>query len=1002
MSLLSGTPALSVDEVAAALARVYGLEAELEPLPSERDQNFKVTTETATYLLRIFSRAEHDSFVDAHAAVLARLRNAEFGLAPQVVPAPSGPTVGIGDYRAQLLTWRPGRTMAAVRYRSPGLFRHLGHVLGELDAALAEFDHPGVHRSLAWDLAAAPETISRHRPEIADAGAARIVDAVVARFQEHVQPHLAGLRRSVIHNDANDRNLICGGSGGPWTRHQQIVGIVDFGDMVQSYTVADPAVALAYAMLDADDPLAAAAAVIAGYDHAYRLSDTEFAVLWGMAKMRLALSVTLAAHQSRLRPHDEYLVVSQGPIRRLLDRIVPIPDTVATTILRQAAGRGPQPRIRHVTDYLATVTPAPVLGQALTSDNATLGDAGVACADITGDPTAFDPDAIGLGFVDDHRGRAGVPYAVGPYGEARLIYTHPMFATGAGPLDERRTIHLGVDLFADAGTAVHAILDAEVEMTLIADQPQDYGCAVVLRHSTNQGTLFWTLYGHLSAGSLPPLEPGTAVAAGDAIGRVGEPHENGRWAPHVHVQIFTEPLAGSGFPGVAPASQRAGWQAISPDPMDLAGVPPSLRPRPSQASEDLRRRVLGPSVRLSYRRPIPMARGWMEWMWDETGRRYLDAYNNVPHIGHSHPAVVEAVTRQARVLNTNTRYLHDTVNHYAERLIATAPDPLGVCFLVNSASEANELALRLARAATRRHHMVVLEGAYHGHTTTLIDLSPYKHDGPGGSGAPDWVHVAPLPDLYRGRYRSDHADPVAAYVADTQRAIDQAGDRLAGFIAETCPSVGGQIILPGGYLPAVYDRVRTAGGLVIADEVQTGFGRTGLFYAFEHDGVVPDILVLGKPIANGMPLGAVLTTREIASAFDTGMEFFSTFGGNPVSAAAGLAVLGVVAEEGLVAHAQAVGAHLIESLEGLSHRLIGDVRGRGLFVGVELVGDALVRTPATAEAEFVVNRLRDRGILTGTDGPDHNVIKIRPPMPFDRFDVDLLVDHLGQTLDELD
>jgi 4-aminobutyrate aminotransferase-like enzyme len=393
---------------------------------------------------------------------------------------------------------------------------------------------------------------------------------------------------------------------------------------------------------------------------------------------------------------------------------------------------------------------------------------------------------------------------------------------------------------------------------------------------------------------------------------------------------------------------------------------------------------------------VKIVRGWMQYLYDQSGRRYLDAYNNVPHVGHSHPRVVQAAIEQMLVLNTNTRYLHDGLAQFGERLTATLPDPLRVCYFVNSGSEANELALRLARAHTRRRDVVVLDHAYHGNTTTLIDISPYKFNGRGGEGAPPWVHVLPLPDTYRGKYRRDDSRAGEKY-AEFARYVSNPG----AFIAESAPSVGGQIILPGRYLASVYAIVRAAGGVCIADEVQTAYGRMGThFYAFEAQGVVPDIVVLGKPIGNGYPLGAVVTTREIASSFDNGMEFFSTFGGSTVSCAVGLAVLDVVQQERLQEHAREVGDVLLAGLRALrdSHPIVGDVRGSGFFIGVELVKDRETLDPATAEASEVVNRMRERGILLGTDGPFENVLKIRPPMPFTREDADLFLRELDAAL----
>jgi 4-aminobutyrate aminotransferase-like enzyme len=394
-----------------------------------------------------------------------------------------------------------------------------------------------------------------------------------------------------------------------------------------------------------------------------------------------------------------------------------------------------------------------------------------------------------------------------------------------------------------------------------------------------------------------------------------------------------------------------------------------------------RQRLLGRNLSIAYERPLNIVRGSMQYLFDEEGRRYLDAYNNVAHVGHCHPKVVAAGQRQMELLNTNTRYLSELILEYAEKLTATLPEPLNVCYFVNSGSEANELAIRLARAHTKAREMIVLDHAYHGNTTTLIDLSPYKHNGPGGEGPPSWVHTVPLP--------SSELDAAAVTA--------KIGPQLCGFIAESLPSVAGQIVLPQGYLGRVYDAVRDAGGVCIADEVQTGYGRVGThFYGFEMYDVVPDIVVLGKPIGNGHPIGAVVTTGAIADSFDNGMEFFSTFGGNNVSCAIGLAVLEVVQEENLQQHALRIGERLLEGLRELQqrHSLIRDVRGSGLHLGVELVRD---HEPATREASRIVNQLREHGILIGTDGPHHNVLKIRPPMPF----ADPDADHLLTTLENV-
>jgi 4-aminobutyrate aminotransferase-like enzyme len=587
----------------------------------------------------------------------------------------------------------------------------------------------------------------------------------------------------------------------------------------------------------------------------------------------------------------------------------------------------------------------------------------------------------------------------------------PAFATGAAPTDEHRTIHIGLDLFARAGTPVFAPLAGTIHAFADNAALQDYGPVIILRHETDDGTEFFTLYGHLSRESLAGLDVGRAVRAGERIAAFGEPSVNGGWTPHLHLQIITDLLElGTDFPGVAAPSQRAAWRTLCPDPNLIARVPAHRFPPASPTkSETLAAREtrLGHNLSVAYRDPVKIVRGWRQYLYDDEGRRFVDAYNNVPHVGHCHPRVVEAGTAQMRVLNTNTRYLNDLLVDYAKRLLGTMPAPLDVCYFVNSASEANELALRLARTYTGGSDVIVLDAAYHGNTTSLIDMSPYKHGGPGGTGAPAWVHVASLPDDYRGPHKRGDPQAGERYAAEVGALVNliaSRGRRLAAFVAETCPSVGGQLILPKGYLPSVYEHVHRGGGLCIADEVQTGLGRMGTsFWAFEDQRVVPDIVVMGKPLGNGHPIGAVATTRAIAQAFDNGMEYFSTFGGNTVSCAIGIAVIDVLLDEGLREHAKQVGDRMLSRLRVLMDRypIVGDVRGSGLFLGVELVRDRETLEPASDEASFVVNRMRERGILLGTDGPYHNVIKIRPPMPFEEANGDQLVEELERAVQQL-
>ncbi|XP_046963231.1 alanine--glyoxylate aminotransferase 2-like [Vanessa cardui] len=440
-----------------------------------------------------------------------------------------------------------------------------------------------------------------------------------------------------------------------------------------------------------------------------------------------------------------------------------------------------------------------------------------------------------------------------------------------------------------------------------------------------------------------------------------------------------------------------------------------LQSMPKSETIKLREKHIGAACQLFFRSsPLKIVRGIAQFMYDETGERFLDCINNVAHVGHCHPHVVEAGRNQMSLISTNNRYLHDELVILAERLVKTMPKSLSVCFFVNSGSEANDLALRLAQIHTKKKDVITLDHAYHGHLTSMIDVSPYKLNLPGGPEKPEWVHVAPVPDTYRGKYtypRDSQSEEelgclYANEIGDICRELKRRKGGVCAFIAESLQSCGGQIIPPKNYMKRVYEFVREANGVCIADEVQVGFGRVGThMWAFETQDVVPDIVTMGKPMGNGHPVAAVITTPEIAKSFaDTGVEYFNTYGGNPVSCAIANAVLDVIEEERLMERAARVGNHLLTRCESLKHkhRLIGDVRGRGLFVGVELVTDRDTRTPATVEAKHVVDRMREEKILISRDGPDCNVLKFKPPMVFTTQDADRLVDILDRVLSELD
>ncbi len=424
-----------------------------------------------------------------------------------------------------------------------------------------------------------------------------------------------------------------------------------------------------------------------------------------------------------------------------------------------------------------------------------------------------------------------------------------------------------------------------------------------------------------------------------------------------------------------------------------------------------RRKVLGTALPLTYDTPVHTVRGEGVWLYDVDGRAYLDCYNNVPHVGHCHPHVVKAVARQARALNTNSRYLFESIIEYSERLASIMPGDLGACLFVNSGSEADDIALRMARECSGQDGTLIVDGAYHGITNEIYALSPAAewglHEGPGNAHPsetrPD-IEMVENPDTVRGRFGVDDAQAGARYAEDADRAIarlKEAGHPVGAFMVDSAFSTHGILDVPTGYVEGVSKRVRAAGGMIIGDEVQSGFGRLGdHMWGFESHGIIPDFVTLGKPIGNGIALGVVVTTPDILEQFTRTREFFSTFGGNPVACAAAMAVMDVIENENLRENARDTGAYLRDGLREVSKEnpFIGDVRGRGLFIGVDVVSDRETMKADYKEASRIKNHLRDNGFLVGSDGSGGNILKIRPPMVFRRKHADMMIEAFGKAL----
>lgn len=990
------------------IPRLFGIRpVDITPLPGELDLNFFVrSSEDISFILKISHVGEQWAELDMQNQAMLYLHQHPCGLQlPVVLQNLEGEYISriedeVGNERLiRLLTWVDGRVWAKVNPHSPQLIQSLGTACGSLLASLQGFDHAAAHRWYKWDLANVlwiePHSDLFRLPE-----QRKTIDYFLNLYKTSVLPLLPQLRESVNHNDANDYNILVSK-----TYPSEVISLIDFGDMVYTKTVYEPAIAAAYALMDKPDPLSAAAKLVSGFHSAFPLTEAELAVLFPLIAARLMITVTNAAISRQAHPENDYLQISDQPAWELLSKLRAISPTFAEYVFRDACGFSPCPQEAAFLQWAENHFFAPVVVADLSPENIHILDLGVGSEEL-GNNSVFD-DA---GRFDRHIQRLledeQKPVGIGKYDEVRPFYTTDSYLTIGNEGPVWRTVHLGLDIFSPPGMAVMAVYEGWVHSFANNAGDRDYGPTLILAHHPPNGPVFYTLYGHLSISSMKDWVVGQKVAAGEVIGRIGPRPENGNWPPHLHFQIILNLLGREGdFPGVGYPHQREIWKSICPNPGLLTGLnlPSSSTPTPGEIQQ-IRDTHLGRSLSVSYDRPLTIVRGYGQYLYDHEGRRYLDTVNNVPHVGHQHPRIVAAARRQSAVLNTNTRYLHEVIVRYAEELLATLPPGLEVVHFVNSGSEANELALRMARALGGNRDMLVVEVGYHGNTNACIDISSYKFDGKGGKGAPEWIHVLPIPDSYRGLYRGEETgEKYAGHVDMILRQLAEAGKKPAGFIHESILSCGGQVMLPEGYLAATYQKVRAAGGVCIADEVQVGFGRVGQkFWGFELQGVVPDIVTMGKPIGNGHPLGAVVCTREVAEAFANGMEYFNTFGGNPVSCAIGREVLAVIKEESLQQHAFHMGKILREGLLELQqrHPIIGDVRGVGLFQGFELVKDREQLTPAPDQTRYLANRMRQMGILMSTDGPFHNVIKIKPPMPFHSDNVTFLLETLNRVLRE--
>lgn len=987
------------------LFKLYNINGKATALPGELDFNFRIKVENSEgYILKVSRPNENENYLDFQQKLLQFVEdNGQNLLAPKVIKDSNDHSIStitdnFGKERhVRLLSWISGRVWSQVNPQLNDLRYSLGEQCGLLTQALQGFDHPEAHRNFEWDVAQSLWTTA-HLNLFKDEEK-RIIEYFQNLFKKS-QDSYSKLRKAVVHNDANDNNVIVSSD----LINPKVQAAIDYGDAVHTQIINDVAIACAYAIMHHNDPLEAALPIVKGYHATFALQEKELEHLYNAIAMRLVISVTKSAINKIEEPDNKYLLISEKPAWELLKKWWDISPDFAHYSFRAACGFEAHPNKAlfdgwaaannfEFLDIFPTVAQNKIVNLDLSVSSKWLGH--------QEDFNNLDVFEFKINQLQKEHPNKII---AGGYLEPRPLYTANAYDKIGNYGKESRTIHLGTDFWLPSQTPVHALFDGEVIVAVNDAGLKKYGGLVILKHQTDNFE-FFTLYGHLSVASATKHKVGDRIKKGDKLAELGPSNENGNWAPHLHFQVMLSLLDyKNDFPGVAYHNQIEVWESICPDP-NVLFKSETLQNNNKISNEDLiryRKQHLGKSLSLQYKVPIKMVRGAGQYLMDQYGKKYLDTVNNVAHVGHEKYEVVKAGQEQMALINTNSRYLHDNIINLAKELIETLPPELNVLHFVNSGSEANELAIRMVKANTGERDIIASEIGYHGNTNMTIDISSYKFDGKGGSGAPEHTHIFPLPDAFRGKYRGENTGTL--YAEEVQKQIDSVhkkGRGVGGFIIEPIISCGGQVELPEGFLAKAYQRIRAVGGLCISDEVQTGVGRVGkTFWGFQLHDVVPDIVTIGKPLGNGHPVAAVACTQEVAHKFANGMEYFNTFGGNPVSCAIATEVIRTVKREKLQDNALKVGSFLKDELKKLAqkHPIIGDVRGQGLFLGVELV-DANME-PLADEADYVAQRMKNHGILMSTDGPDNNVLKIKPPIVFTKENATELIFYLRKIFAE--
>lgn len=944
-------PVIRPVEALALAEDLYGITGTVRELGSQQDRNFLITIpEGERYLFKISNPVFTTEELEAQNTVMA-LVNETVLPSPTAQPSLDGSLIETVDlkgvaHRVRLLSFVEGTPLIDSAHLGETVVAQLGRVAGEFSVAVREVQHPGLDRQLQWDLRSGERVLRDLLHYVTDAERHARLEATLAQIQASA-PLFAELPVQPVHGDLTDDNVVCrvDESGRP-----VITGFIDFGDVSLGWRVAELAVACSAVFHhDPANPLAVLP-LIRAFDAVSPLSDAEIDALWPLITLRGATLVVSGEQQVAIDPTNEYADSAREREWQVYASPASVPVWLATAAIRRALGRP-----------IADAAPAAII-TALTSAP-TLVDLGYASRALRDGEWLDDPAAAEARVLHASGGLAATRF-----GEARL--------TRARALDRRapENVALGVQVVGVG----EIVAPFGGEVTVAAE-------GTLLLRGTER-TLVLDGIHSTSARS---------VSAGDALGAASE--------------MLTVWLLAADVDEAPPLFvTRAlfeGWRHVALDPAPVLGLAETSAPLPDAAVELARRDAAYDRLQSHYyARPPQIERGWRELLIDTEGRHYLDMVNNVTVLGHGHPRIAEAAADQWRILNTNSRFHYDAVTELSERLLATLPDSFDTVLLVNSGSEAVDLALRLTIAFSGREHVMCLTESYHGWTTATDAVSTSESDNPiAASLRAPWVHATTTPNAYRGPHRG--RDAGAAYAADTiadLEALAAAGTLIGTFLAEPRQGNAGAIEVPPGYFAAVYDAVRAGGGVVISDEVQVGYGRQGdVFWGYQqHEGVVPDVISVAKAMGNGHPLGAVITRRDIAEALAAQGTFFSSAGGSTLSARLGVEILDVIRDERLQQNAHEVGAHLRRRLEQLGerHPLVGAVHGRGLYMGLELVRDRTTLEPATEETAAICDRMRQLGVVVQPTGDRQNILKVKPPLCFSVTSADYFVDALDEVL----